>query len=243
MPSLYENPLLIRYGNFMFRYRNRAFPILFVLIALAFPPTAEISGRADLWLDVAALAVALSGELLRILTVGLEYIKRGGLNKQVYADHLVTEGLFAHCHNPLYVGNVMIAVALFTILDRIEAFVVGGALFTLTYIAIVAAEERYLHAKFGAVYEAYCRHTNRWIPDLRGIRATVSGMRFNWRRVLLKESTSFYGWVVAAFVLDGLENRFVLTNADLAMFFTLLVVSTVAFVTIRVLKKTHRLHL
>ncbi len=243
--SLYRNSLMIRYGNFIFRYRNTVFPIALAMLVAAFPPAAPSGNDAllDFGLDLAALLVALAGEALRILTVGLEYIKRGGLNKRVYADRLVTNGMFAHCRNPLYVGNVMIAFALLSISDRMAIFFFGGALVVLTYIAIVAAEEKFLKNTFGSTYEAYCRATNRWVPDLRGFHRTLKGMQFNWRRVLLKESSSFYGWIAAAFLLDGIENRFSLAYMDFQMFSVLFLAATIAFATIRLLKRTRQLQM
>lgn len=242
--SLYRNSLLIRYGNFMFRYRNMAFPVCLAVLLIAFPPVGQDGGgRLDVWVGGTALAVALAGEALRILTVGLEYIKRGGLNKRVYAENLVTNGLFAHCRNPLYVGNLMIALAVLALPGRIDLFLVGGVLVALTYVAIVAAEERYLREKFGDGYEAYCRDTNRWFPDLRGLGATIASMKFNWRRVLLKESSSFYGWIAAVFVVGGIKTEFSVGRPDFVLFAVLFAAGTVAFATIRVLKQTRRLHL
>jgi protein-S-isoprenylcysteine O-methyltransferase Ste14 len=60
------------------------------------------------------------------------------------------------------------------------------------YVAIVAAEEAFLGEKFGAEYAQYCRRVNRWLPHLHGWRAAVAGMRFNWRRVLVKEYNTVF---------------------------------------------------
>ena len=235
--SPYRSRGLIRYGNFMFRYRNTAFPVVLVLLVIAFPPRASLGDPVwDVALNGVALVLAFAGELLRILTVGLEYIKRGGLNKRVYASTLVTNGLFAHCRNPLYTGNVMIAFALLLLPGRIEMLVVGGILVMVTYIAIIAAEEEYLRANFGEEYEAYSRSTNRWLPDPRGLGRTISGMQFNWRRVVLKESSSFYGWITAAFLLKGIESRFSPAEKDFLAFLALFVAASVAFLLIRLMK-------
>jgi len=244
MASLYRSELLIRFGNFMFRYRNMAFPAVLVLMVAAIPPGLFWGGeRLDPWLDEAALAFAVLGAALRVLTVGLEYIKRGGLNKQIYAQNLVTDGMFAHCRNPLYVGNIMLALALLTISARLSVIVIGGALVLLTYISIVAAEEKYLRAAFPGEYEDYCRRTNRWLPDFRGFGETLANSRFNWRRVLLKESGSIYVWIVAAVLLDGLANQFTLSDPGMLMFTVLFVTATIAYATIQILKRTQRLHL
>ncbi|MGE0094690.1 MAG: isoprenylcysteine carboxylmethyltransferase family protein [Alphaproteobacteria bacterium] len=248
--SLYRMPVLIRYGNFIFRYRNKVFPVALAIMVLAFPrlfpddwlPLDEL-WETDPWLDMVALSVALAGETLRILTVGLEYIKRGGLNKRIHAERLVTNGLFAHCRNPLYTGNLMICLALLSLADRVDIFAIGGLLAVITYIAIVAAEESFLRAKFGAEYEAYCRTTNRWLPSPRGLAGTIGSMHFNWRRVLLKESSSFYGWLAVAVILDGIEGDFSIARGDFQMFAILFAVGTIVFLTIRVLKRLRWLQL
>ena len=71
------------------------------------------------------------------------------------------------------------------------------ALFAFAYVAIVAAEERYLGDKFGPAYAAYCNDVPRWLPRLRGLGATLSGMEFHWKRVLVKEYGTPFGWISA----------------------------------------------
>lgn len=241
MLSLYRSELLIRFGNFMFRYRNMIFPAALVLIVIL--PAGKFWGDQwfDPWLDRAALLLALVGESLRVLTVGLEYIKRGGLNKRVYANRLVTEGMFSVCRNPLYLGNLLMALALFIISARFTTIVLGGALVGVTYIAIVAAEEQYLRAAFPKDYDAYCRTTNRWFPDVRRLGDALRNSHFKWRRVLLKESSSFYVWILAALVLDGLENGFSFAQRDMRFTSAVFLAATAAFVTIQIFKRTGRL--
>jgi len=194
---------LVRAGNFLFRYRNYAFPLLLVPLVALFPPARPAGSWGFGALDALALALAVLGEGLRAAVVGLAYIKRGGLNKQVYAKDLVTDGLFAHCRNPLYVGNLLLLLALLVIVNNPWAYLVGGGFFVFAYVAIVAAEETYLGGKFGADYESYCRRVNRWVPDFRGLGATLSRMSFNWRRVVIKEYSSVYSWIVVALLLEA----------------------------------------
>jgi len=242
---MYRSPLLITYGNFVFKYRDKLFPATLIVLLILFPPPAPDEGSGvDLISAVSSLVVALAGEMLRVLTVGLEYIKRGGLNKQVYASSLVTNGLFAHCRNPLYVGNVLIALGLLSIADRLALFLIGAVLTFITYIAIVAAEEDFLRRTFGAEFEAYCARVHRWLPDFHGFGATLKSMRFNWRRVALKESSSFYGWIVSAVLIEGVGIRFqpsLMMRPDALLFIGLFVAGTLAFVTIRILKQTRAL--
>jgi hypothetical protein len=67
--------------------------------------------------------------------------------------------------------------------------------------AIVAAEEHFLRTKFGAVFDAYCARVPRWIPRLSGLTKTVSGMQFEWRRVIAKEYAATFDWFSAVAVV------------------------------------------
>ncbi len=237
---------LVHSGNFFFKYRDQLFPVFFISLFVLFPPVyPQGSPFYDTLLDLFALAIAFLGEGFRVVTVGLEYIRRGGLNKQVYADNLVTGGMFAHCRNPLYVGNQLLLLSLLMISDNPWAYLLGGLFTVYVYISIVAAEETFLHQKFGAEYEAYCQQVNRWIPDFRNFQNTLSEMQFNWRRVLFKEYSSVYPWCVGAIVLDLYETLRNGTGqpiqSHLMLLFTLFLLVTAGFIAIRFFKKTGRL--
>jgi len=178
----------IAYGNFLFRYRNAVFPLAMIVLAAVFRPTFPYdSSGADVALDLAGILLVVFGQSLRAAVIGLAYIKRGGVNKRIHADTLVTEGLFAHCRNPLYVGNLMILFGVMVIFNNPWVYLLGGGFFALSYSAIVHAEETFLSRKFGAAYEIYCRDVPRWLIETRGLGATFKGMHFNWRRVILKD--------------------------------------------------------
>lgn len=194
--------LLIAYGNFLFKYRNGLFFAVLVILFAAFRPVAPHgSVLLDEWTDALGFAVSALGQALRAAVIGFAYIKRGGLNKRIHADTLVTEGFFAHARNPLYDGNLLILMGLFIIYNNPWVYAIGIPFFVLAYVAIVAAEEDFLQRKFGAAYEEYCRKAGRWIPRLHGLRATMQGMEFNWRRVILKDYGSAYTWMAAALIL------------------------------------------
>ncbi|QYF99969.1 MULTISPECIES: isoprenylcysteine carboxylmethyltransferase family protein [Massilia] len=185
-------------GTYFFRYRNIIGPIVF-LAAIYFGTSSYPMNLPSLNLafDIAGISIALLGQGLRIITIGYEYIERGGRNRQVYASKLITGGVFSHCRNPLYVGNILLAVGL--------ALVVHSSLFYLTvlpfvliaYISIVSAEETYLQEKFGDDYSRYCKNVNRWLPNFRGWKRTISLMTFNWKRVVVKEYNTMFVVVLA----------------------------------------------
>jgi len=229
--------MMVRLGNFFFRYRNGLFP---VFLAWLFVPAPKLFAE-DLVAMGLGLAVAMLGQLIRAVTIGLAYIIRGGRNRQVYAEKLVQQGIFAHCRNPLYVGNILVIVGLGLISNSRWFVVLGVPFFLFIYRVIVAAEENFLHQKFGADFDAYCRRVNRFLPKLSGIAKTCQGMEFNWRRLLIKEYGSTYAWVAAAGALM-LKDRWldVHTLADLHMQVLVgaLVLISAGYLTARYLKKS-----
>ncbi len=197
---------LIAYGNFLFKWRNTLFPIIMGGFLLGFKPGVPGGDMAaNLWSDLIGLAIVLAGAGLRAVVVGMEYIKRGGLNKKVYADDLVTGGMFSHCRNPLYVGNLSIIFGTLVVHGNPWVMLVGGGFFIISYIGIVAAEENFLRGKFGAQYDAYCASTPRWGIRLGGIGQTLQGYVFNWRRVIIKEYTTDATAAITILVVLGYE--------------------------------------
>jgi protein-S-isoprenylcysteine O-methyltransferase Ste14 len=233
-------PWFVAYGNWLFRTRNIVFPLIMLALFLAFRPAlAGGSLQSDAWLNLIGFAVAMSGQLLRAAVIGYAYIKRGGLNKKVHADSLVTEGFFNHARNPLYDGNLLILAGLFIIHNNPWVYLLGGAYFIVAYLAIVAAEETFLAGKFGNDYAEYCARVHRWWPRLQGLGTTMQGMNFNWRRVIIKDYASAATWMLMALLLIGYE-RLLYAQPGSSAYFDLLLMAALliaAVVVIRVLKK------
>jgi len=236
----------VRIGNVLFHYRNGLFPITFLVLALASRPML-FGGtlRSDAVLDAIGLAVALSGQTLRAVVIGLAYIVRGGKDRRIYAEDLVTTGFFAHSRNPLYVGNMLVYLGLFLMLNSVVGYLVGVPFFLFAYLCITAAEEDFLRRKFGAVYESYCRQVPRYLPRLRGIGETMRGMRFNWKRLVRKEYGAAFAWMTTALGLIYWEN-FRARGAEasrgvLAVVLGVWAVLLIAYLSARFLKKAKRL--
>lgn len=197
--------LLIPVGNFFFKWRDKIFPLVMLLLLIVLPAQGTVFGIDENLLDIAGILALLAGEALRIGVVGLKYIKRGGLDKKVYADDLVTGGFFTVCRNPLYVGNILIAVGAL-LMHAQPVLMVAGIVFTLfVYVAIIAAEENFLRGKFGPGYDAYCADVNRWLPNLVRLPAASAGMVFNVNRVVAKEYSTVAGVAGAIAVLLARE--------------------------------------
>ncbi len=237
--------LLVRLGNVVFRVRDGLFPaVLVLLFVLTKPEWPGNDQRLDDILDLVGVLVAMLGQALRVAVVGTVYVIRGGRNRKVYAEELVSGGFFAHCRNPLYVGNLLVLLGLFVIWNSPLAYLVAVPFFLVAYSAIVAAEENFLRGKFGEPFDEYCARVPRWIPRLRGLRASLAGMRFRWQRVVIKEYGSTASWMITAALLllaDSLAHqpwgaRPVYHAACVAA----LPVIAVAWGTARWLKKTKR---
>lgn len=184
---------MIAVGQFFFRYRNAIFPLVMLCaVLLARPQYSFGSAAMDALVDLVGIAMILAGQTLRVITIGYEYIRRGGRDGRVHAEGLVQGGVFAHCRNPLYLGNILMAVGFLVVLGQGWLIAVGVPLVVLVYVAIVAAEEDYLSRQFGEEYADYCGRVNRWLPNWKGIRQSVAAMRFNWQRVLVKEYNTIF---------------------------------------------------
>lgn len=185
--------LAVAIGRFLFRYRNAVFPLTIVLLLLPGPDLfTHVLDAATLGAVIAAL-----GQIVRAATVGLDYIVRGGREGRVYAEGLVTGGLYAHVRNPMYFGNVLIATGVAAASNSLTTLLLAVPLVVLTYWSIVAAEEQYLLERFGVGYEAYCRAVPRWLPRLPGLSGTLKATRFRWRRLIVKEYGTPAGWIGA----------------------------------------------
>jgi protein-S-isoprenylcysteine O-methyltransferase Ste14 len=197
-----RHPFLVACGSFLFHYRNSLFPVAFLVIVFASMPMAPFGEeRWDRLLDLVGFVVALSGQLLRGAVIGFAYIQRGGKDGRIHAEQLVQEGFFAHCRNPLYVGNMLVFLGLFIMLNSVLGYAVGVPFFLFAYVSIVAAEENYLQAKFGSAYEEYCRRVPRFFVSFRGLRRSLQDMRFDWKRLIRKEYGATFAWMTTALFL------------------------------------------
>lgn len=188
------------------------------------------------------LIIALIGQMIRIVTIGLVYIIRGGRDRKIYAEELVNEGIFSHCRNPLYLGNIFELLGLGIMSNSLIFMIIVFPLFLFFYQAIVLAEENFLFNKFGQQFSDYSKKVNRWIPSLKGILKTIKSMNFNWKRVLIKEYNSTFIWTLAATLLI-LKNYYLHFSVDrfksnLSYFLIFILFLIISYVAIRYLKKS-----
>lgn len=230
---------LVDAGNFWFHWRNFLFPVAFLLVFLpgprlfASPLTAAIAG----------FVVAGLGQVVRAATIGFKYVIRGGRNRRVYAEDLVTDGLYRHSRNPMYVGNLLILFGVAIGSNSWGCVAVAVPLFLFIYVAIVAAEENFLRAKFGRAFDEFCADVPRWMPKLSGLAESVGGMKFHWKRVIVKEYGTPFGWILGISILGlyGLwhdDGSWAGDEAHVQRFYVIIGVAAAFWITANVLKRT-----
>ncbi len=106
--------------------------------------------------------IALSG-LVTTSAGRRALIKHGtNVNPSQPTPRLVTDGVFGHTRNPLYVGVsvALCGLALIFDLDWILLLIVPSCV--LLHFAVVRREERYLERKFGDAYRHYKARVPRY---------------------------------------------------------------------------------
>lgn len=232
---------LNRLGQYLFHIRNAFIPAVIVILLLLWPPVPVGDWPGDLLLPIGLLLIVL-GQTLRMLTIGLDYIIRGGKNRKIYAEDLVTGGIFAHSRNPMYVGNLLLAEGCLLVSGNITPIIVGSIFFLGFYLLIVYSEESFLREKFKDGYLAYCANVPRWIPRLDGLRDTIREYEFDWPGVITKEyGTIFISSMIPLALITWklhLSNRL----DDYQSLLTILAIFfTTAWAVARFLKKTERI--
>lgn len=229
-------------GNFFFRRRNSLFPIIIVLLLTATRPE-RLSGdpRLNDALLIGGALLALAGQAIRLLTIGYDYIDRGGREGKVYASRLVHGGVYAHVRNPMYVGNLLMMAGLLVFSSSPIAIALALPFFLFAYQAIVAAEEAYLRRHFGADYETYCGEVPRWVPRLKGLAARLGSIPYDWLAAIRKDYGNVYFLVMSFIVLSWWRRYFlegpVSARAALSTKLPQILAATVVYFTIMALKK------
>lgn len=231
---------MISIGNFFFKYRNIIF--LFFYLALFIPSwpvfTESNAGAGYFWWPlIIGLIITFSGQAIRAISIGLAYIIRGGKDGKVYAEDLVTQGMFNHCRNPLYVGNILMLVGVGILSNSLFYVAVMLPVFMFIYQAIVLAEENFLRNKFGGQFDEYCKRVSRWWINPAGMSNTFSESTFNWRRYILKEYNTIYIWLTGITLLILLKYNNNIEQRNLLLVIILPILLALYLIT-RYLKKS-----
>jgi protein-S-isoprenylcysteine O-methyltransferase Ste14 len=213
------NCMLVKFGNFIFHYRNFLFPVFY---AALFIPSAPLFDQVETAVVLGSVIIAL-GILTRCITIGLVYIIRGGVKRQIYAEKLVTGGIYEVCRNPMYLGNILLILGFGFFANSILFLLVFFPVFCLFYLAIIKAEENFLSYKFGEEFVQYCRQTNALLPNITKIGQAFKEHEFHFKRVLAKEYNSLFLYSTGILALS-FYHKLVLLNTVLIIFGILLMI-------------------
>ncbi|MDP1911944.1 isoprenylcysteine carboxylmethyltransferase family protein [Brevundimonas sp.] len=110
-----------------------------------------------------ALTLIVGGLLLDGMAAGL--FRRRGTAVQPWkpSTALVIEGPYRFSRNPIYVGFAITYVGLAIAMNSWVALLLLLPCLVVVDRFVIQREERYLAAKFGAVYEAYRAQVRRWL--------------------------------------------------------------------------------
>lgn len=225
--------MLVKLGNTFFHYRNYFFPLLY---AALFIPSAPLF--ADLsWGLISGAILIVFGILVRSITVGLVYIVRGGVNRQIYAEDLVTEGVYQICRNPMYLGNISLLIGFGLFSNSLLYMTVFLPLMLFIYLGIIKAEENFLIGKFGDKFVAFKNSTNSILPNFGKIKQAFTNHHFRFQKVIANEHNGIFMYFAGMLLLLKYHNT-LNWNMSIVIFGILLVLFLIA----KWMKRTKRLN-
>jgi protein-S-isoprenylcysteine O-methyltransferase Ste14 len=130
-----------------------------VVTATAGDPVSLPAAPARLvgWMLVLVFA-GWNGWTLWIMYVNRTAVLPGGATRTV-----LDRGPFRLSRNPLYLGLIVVDLAIALLWPSVWALLLAVLGIALLRWGAIIPEERYLAAKFGAEYDAYCRKVRRWL--------------------------------------------------------------------------------
>ena len=142
--------------------------------------------------------------------------------------------------NPLYLGNFLVFLGFALATEVLWFTVVAVLAFALYYERIIAAEERYLVAKFGPAYEKWAAVTPAFFPNF--LRWQPSTMPFSWRTVIRREYNGIMLVIVVFVILEvghdlsANEATWTVWPADWTYYFATLACALGLYLPVRMLK-------
>lgn len=121
-----------------------------------------------------AAAMILGGAFLIITGLAFVVLARRELARHgqptdpgLATSKLVTSGVFSVSRNPLYLGGICLLAGLALALNLPWSLILLFPAIVACRSLLIAPEERYLAAKFGAEYTQYTASVRRWLGCVR----------------------------------------------------------------------------
>ena len=206
---MYHQLELARSGEALFKVRGKYLKYLGILsVVIAYfvgAPGPFASESANMLWFCAALAVASSGAVLRLVTGGYAALGTSGSTKVgAVAAELNTTGPYSLVRNPLYTGRILN----FTGLAMLSGSWVYGALTflvsILVYERISVYEEEFLRVEFGEAHSSWAENVPFLVPKLRGWQKPK--YPFWLRRCIMREDKKLI-WLVSVVTFCDFAQR------------------------------------
>jgi protein-S-isoprenylcysteine O-methyltransferase Ste14 len=225
-------------GNWLFKRRSwlPVFMILGGIIMMYLGNRQAII--YDMRDELIFLGVSLSGQAIRILTVGFTPKNTSGRNTTngQIADELNVTGIYSILRHPLYLGNFFMWLGPVLFLRSVWFTVIFGLFYWLYYERIMFAEEQFLRRKFGEIYDKWSETVHSFIPW--SFKYIPPKLNFSFRNVLKREYNSFVNIFVIFTLLDLFRNYFLSERIYLTrMWIWLFVSSFIIWIVVRIINK------
>lgn len=137
-----------------------------------------------------AALLCLANAALR--TWGTAYLNAAVMvDGQVHTSRLLADGPYRYVRNPLYLGNVLLALGVGLMTSRLGFAILVCGMIIYVY-RLIAREEAGILASQGESFRAYCAAVPRLLPALRP-RVPPAGAKPNWKDGFLGEA---FMWVM-----------------------------------------------
>jgi len=131
-----------------------------------------------------------------IRTWGTAYLNAAVMvDKRLHTARLVADGPYRYVRNPLYFGNILLAIGFGFMASRMGFVILVLGMIVFDY-RLILREEAGILASQGESYRAYCHTVPRLLPALRP-KLPSAGATANWTDGFLGEA---FMWVMAASV-------------------------------------------
>ena len=180
--------LKIKLGNFLFKYRSFTPVPLIIIVFLFFTPVNY--GDLNIYINLTGFIFAVTGESIRVLSVGYSFTGTSGRENYLRADNLNTSGIYSIVRNPLYIGNLFIYSGLLIIFSNFYALLFFDVFLIIQYYFITLSEQEFLKSQYGEEYRDYCNKVKSVIPGFKYRRKAEN--KFDLKKVIFKENDSVF---------------------------------------------------
>lgn len=210
-------------GNKLFRYRGQIPVVLFLLAipAIYFTDSTCVM-KSDAWyyaLTGFAIAVSLTGQIIRAIAIGTSNKNTSGRNTQgQVAEALNTKGIYSTVRHPLYLGNYFMWIGIVIFTFNVWYIVIVSLLFWIYYERIMFAEERFLERKFGESYVNWSMGVPSFWPSMKNY--VPGNIPFSMKTIMRREYTgvtaTMIGFIFVAYLREWFMTKEVPTSLNYA---------------------------